>query len=211
MRTMTELGRSTLEMLGVLGIISVLSVGGLNGYAKAMHKYRVHKAVSYVSDAIVEYQSFIKRQVGAYPTDTDTMADAALQYGLLSTCQPQSSEIAGSNYQVCRFPLGEIYPRFFTTTLSDGVYYTYMLYVTLTRDRSQSCVDFLNYKWDQVVPQKFWRRGKLWLSSNHGDKVLYSATVNKLNLTEIQEACSLYCETKAAYCSVVFDLTTLGY
>ena len=34
-------GRSMVEMLGVLAIMGVLSVGGLAGYGKVMHKYRV--------------------------------------------------------------------------------------------------------------------------------------------------------------------------
>lgn len=35
-----EKGRSMIEMLGVLAIIAVLSVGGLNGFSKAMRIYR---------------------------------------------------------------------------------------------------------------------------------------------------------------------------
>ena len=34
-----ELGRSMVEMLGVLAIIGVLSVGAISGYSKAMDKY----------------------------------------------------------------------------------------------------------------------------------------------------------------------------
>ena len=211
MNKIKETGRSMIEMISVLAVIGVLSAGGLKGYTKAMHKYRVHKSITYVTDAIVEYQSFLKRPIGNYPSESATMAENAQKYELLSTCKIGTSEIAGASYQVCRFALGEVYPRFFMTTKEDGVYYTYMLYATFTKDRENACVDFLNYRWDQVVPQKFWRRGKLWLTSNHGDRVMYSAKINKLNLTDIQQACSTYCEPQAAYCSVVFDLTTLGY
>ncbi len=35
-RGMTSLGRSMLEMLGVLAVIGVLSVGALSGYSKAI-------------------------------------------------------------------------------------------------------------------------------------------------------------------------------
>ena len=38
-----ELGRSMVEMLGVLAIIGVLSVGAISGYSKAMTKYRINK------------------------------------------------------------------------------------------------------------------------------------------------------------------------
>ncbi len=38
-----ELGRSMVEMLGVLAIIGVLSVGAISGYSKAMLKYKLNK------------------------------------------------------------------------------------------------------------------------------------------------------------------------
>ena len=44
-----ENGRSMIEMLGVLAIIGVLSVGGIAGYSKAMHKYRVNKAIEQIT------------------------------------------------------------------------------------------------------------------------------------------------------------------
>lgn len=40
------LGRSMIEMLGVLAIIAVLSVGGIAGYSKAMTKWKINKAMS---------------------------------------------------------------------------------------------------------------------------------------------------------------------
>jgi len=45
----TQRGRSMIEMLGVLAIIGVLSVGGIAGYSKAMHKYRVNKAIEQIT------------------------------------------------------------------------------------------------------------------------------------------------------------------
>ena len=45
-----SLGRSMIEMLGVLAIIGVLSVGGIAGYSKAMEKIHVNKIVNMVSD-----------------------------------------------------------------------------------------------------------------------------------------------------------------
>ena len=43
MRKVCELGRSMVEMLGVLAIIGVLSVGGIAGYSKAMRKHKLNK------------------------------------------------------------------------------------------------------------------------------------------------------------------------
>ena len=39
------LGRSMIEMLGVLAIVGVLSVGGIAGYSKAMEKFKLNKAL----------------------------------------------------------------------------------------------------------------------------------------------------------------------
>lgn len=38
-----QLGRSMVEMLGVLAIIGVLSVGAIAGYSKAMHKHKLNQ------------------------------------------------------------------------------------------------------------------------------------------------------------------------
>ena len=47
-----ELGRSMVEMLGVLAIIGVLSVGALAGYSKAMMKYKLNKHAEQISELI---------------------------------------------------------------------------------------------------------------------------------------------------------------
>ena len=44
-RQANPLGRSMIEMLGVLAIIGVLSVGGIAGYSKAMEKFKLNKAM----------------------------------------------------------------------------------------------------------------------------------------------------------------------
>lgn len=45
----TSLGRSMVEMLGVLAIIGVLSVGAIAGYSKAMMKYKLNKQSEQIS------------------------------------------------------------------------------------------------------------------------------------------------------------------
>ena len=47
-----ELGRSMVEMLGVLAIIGVLSVGALSGYNKAMMKYKLNEHAYQISQLI---------------------------------------------------------------------------------------------------------------------------------------------------------------
>ncbi|MBQ6854077.1 MAG: hypothetical protein IJO11_01370, partial [Alphaproteobacteria bacterium] len=43
-----EIGRSMVEILGVLAVIGVLSVGGIIGYKYAMDKYRTNDIVESV-------------------------------------------------------------------------------------------------------------------------------------------------------------------
>ena len=55
----SQLGRSMIEMLGVLAIIAVLSVGGIAGYSKAMMKWKINKMIedyTMLMTGLMEYQ-----------------------------------------------------------------------------------------------------------------------------------------------------------
>ncbi len=58
-----QIGRSMIEMLGVLAIIGVLSVGGIAGYSKAMEKFKINKMIAEYNNitfALIEnYQSIL--------------------------------------------------------------------------------------------------------------------------------------------------------
>ena len=54
----SNVGRSMIEMLGVLAIIGVLSVGGIAGYSKAMEMWKINKAIegySYMTQGLMEH------------------------------------------------------------------------------------------------------------------------------------------------------------
>ena len=53
----SQMGRSMIEMLGVLAIIGVLSVGGLAGYTRAMRSNRVNNIVDYTNRCWVAVRS----------------------------------------------------------------------------------------------------------------------------------------------------------
>ena len=55
-----QTGRSMIEMLGVLAIIGVLSVGGIAGYSKAMHRYKVNKTIEQITLIAGNIRSFFK-------------------------------------------------------------------------------------------------------------------------------------------------------
>ncbi len=66
-----EIGRSMVEMLGVLAIIGVLSVGAIAGYSKAMFKYKSNKQAEQLStiiSAVSRYQNDLRLNDGS--TDT---------------------------------------------------------------------------------------------------------------------------------------------
>ncbi len=211
MKKISELGRSMVEMLGVLAIIGVISGGGLAGYSKAMYLYQMHNTVSFVSQALINYSLFVQRDVRDYPNDRTKMAENAHNFTLLPECVPQESALGDSTYQVCRAPLGEIYPRFFTNNTSEGFYYTYMLYVTFLKNRQKACSDFLSRNWDRIVPEKVWRKGKLWLISNQGESVVYGTGGGGLNLSNLANNCEALCGEGNSFCAVVFDFTGVKY
>lgn len=58
---LTELGRSMVEMLGVLAVIGVLSIVGLQGYKKAMNKIKANELMDI---AVKVYNENLARQTG---------------------------------------------------------------------------------------------------------------------------------------------------
>lgn len=66
---LNELGRSMIEMLGVLAIVGVLSVGGIAGFNKAMKTYRLNKGVEefvvFIRELMFYHDSWIKYTKGS--------------------------------------------------------------------------------------------------------------------------------------------------
>ncbi len=63
-----QLGRSMVEMLGVLAIIGVLSVGAISGYSKAMMKYKLNKQAEQANtiiNACIRYLNDLRIKTGA--------------------------------------------------------------------------------------------------------------------------------------------------
>ncbi|MGN0911698.1 MAG: hypothetical protein ACI4OE_00165 [Alphaproteobacteria bacterium] len=59
-----SVGRSMIEMLGVLAIIGVLTVGGIAGYSKAMEKYKMNKIISeysFMISGLLEHLNNLKQ------------------------------------------------------------------------------------------------------------------------------------------------------
>ena len=87
-RQTNPIGRSMIEMLGVLAIIGVLSVGGIAGYSKAMEKFKINKTIQQIAEITTNIQTLYLQQddfnglsnttavqMGVVPDDLKTNAD----------------------------------------------------------------------------------------------------------------------------------------
>ena len=61
-RQTNPIGRSMIEMLGVLAIIGVLSVGGIAGYSKAMEQFRINKMIDNIAMIITNIRTLYIQQ-----------------------------------------------------------------------------------------------------------------------------------------------------
>ncbi len=79
-----SVGRSMIEMLGVLAIVGVLSVGGIAGYSKAMEKFKVNKLLD-------EYTMLIYGLLGnANEFRNQSQTESRNQIGLIDYAQAAS-------------------------------------------------------------------------------------------------------------------------
>ena len=61
-RQTNPIGRSMIEMLGVLAIIGVLSVGGIAGYSKAMTKFKINKTMQQIAEIATNIRTLYAQQ-----------------------------------------------------------------------------------------------------------------------------------------------------
>ena len=78
-RQTNPIGRSMIEMLGVLAIIGVLSVGGIAGYSKAMIKFKTNTLLQQISTIISNTQILYTQQKDHEGLDSET----AIQMGII--------------------------------------------------------------------------------------------------------------------------------
>ena len=72
-------GRSMIEMLGVLAIIGVLSVGGIQGYSKAMTKFKINKTMQQIAEIATNIRTLYIQQ-----NDFNSLSNTtAVQMGII--------------------------------------------------------------------------------------------------------------------------------
>lgn len=123
-----QLGRSMVEMLGVLAIIGVLSVGALSGYSTAMNKYQLNKYTQQTSEIIA--------------TVISTISD---KYYTISSSQTDVAELL---FKLNALPDGAIYKgntdiaTSLETTISLGIRPSEVfLYILISYNKNSTSVD----------------------------------------------------------------------
>ncbi|MBQ8870343.1 MAG: hypothetical protein IJ019_03090 [Alphaproteobacteria bacterium] len=216
----SEVGRSMLEMLGVLAIVGILSVGGMSGYGVAMRKYKISSTKDAVLDTLKRYGELKNEGFEYYRIEGADAIEEIKEYDFINPCNVQVSAIPGaSGYKVCKLPLGEQYVK--VVPIWEYVY-SYMYFVTLVPANVEACTSILTSGWEEVLPAEWWNFGRLWIGSEAGRLDIYgsSTTFNnqtiythysimRRTLSEINDDCSVICNNDLEYCTIVFDF--LGY
>ncbi len=140
-----QLGRSMVEMLGVLAIIGVLSAGALAGYSKAMFKHKVNQSIDIFQGVLQRLIELDQSNLG--DDFVINNAEAQEQYGLIQNCQ----KVEGSAYgdSSCQLPIGYLdTDLYFYEGMLNGI-------VLVRFNDANSCIAFSSAPWDQVIPQDF--------------------------------------------------------
>ena len=205
----SQIGRSMIEMLGVLAIIGVLSVGGIAGYSKAMEKFKVNKAISEYSMLILG----LIDQIESFHSITGSLyvgvVDVAISAGLIPNSWNKLDSISINDAYGNRLQLFvNTYEKTFvidfylggTTKHEDNKIYSDNFSTKLCEELFSNLAVPLHYAVKSVG---------LFRSSNQsityrGDNycVKSSDCLNHMTLSEIYNTCSACTENDA--CSVVF-------
>ena len=193
-------------MLGVLAIIGVLSVGGIMGYSKAMHRYRVNKTIEIMSKVFHNFDVI---------TSTKIVGDEAefyepeemIKLGFIDKedC-PIGEEWGGS---VSELPIGQSdwAMVFYATPQNDygnpNKFNGEFVLNFTGANKVEQCIDFVSHDWLSIIPRKWWiPEGSISIYTPDGVTYIYDYSGNygltadtKPTLEQIVDACGK-CEGK---------------
>jgi len=203
-------GRSMVEMLGVLAVIGVLSVGGMSAYGIGMKKYKISSLKDTVLHTLKIYGNLSYTGLDYYRIEGADAQEEIKEYNFISPCQLDSSAIPGaSGYKVCRLPLGEQYIKIVPMEGRENMY-SYMYFVTLTPSNAEVCSALLTAGWEELLPNDWWTRGKMWITSQNGSETLYGQTYTiPRSMAYKSKVCAKICKDSLKYCTIIFDF--VGY
>ena len=145
-----EIGRSMIEMLGVLAIIGVLSVGGITGYSKAMERFKINKTIDEISTIIANTQTLYAQQKAVSGTRISGTAEVSYYWGKYNGFYNQTAIAADivppemiKNNKIINAFNGEV----ILSTQKYGDYFS-LVFKNLSRN---ACTALATYDWGQAI------------------------------------------------------------
>lgn len=182
-----QLGRSMIEMLGVLSIVGVLSVAGITGFNKAWRKHRVNQTVDIMTQIFSNYIEGKSKGVftsllsgDSLSSDDDDMLERLVASGIYDNC---IFEIAPNEDKSCKLPIGNLTFWINNTTAEFHIFF-------YGGGQTQKCVDFTSFPWDTLLPNN----AKFEVNGDYSGTLVGAGYFNG----EAKEYTSSYSPTQAA-------------
>ena len=205
---LAQSGRSMIEMLGVLAIIGVLSVGGIMGYSKAMHRYRVNKTIEIMSKVFHNFDVITSTKIVG-DGDAFYEPEEMIKLGFIDKedCPIGEGQWGDS---VCELPIGQLDWDFYFFSNSENQYgnpnkFYGEFWLDFTgANKVEQCIDFVSHDWLSIIPRKWWiPEGYISIYTGDDDTYIYDYSGEasdlpadtKPTLEQIVDACGK-CEGK---------------
>ena len=200
-----SLGRSMIEMLGVLAIIGVLSVGGIAGYSKAMMKFKINKTIEQMSMILANTRILYSSQ-GNY--------SGLYGYG---TYIEGIKPIIGETDEFLS-PFGG-----YNWLESEGSHNSEMFHLTFSALPKEACMELATLNWGTEQSSGIVGLGigigyVSWVAFNHYDDCINSSTSEHIVENSTYEILYTACKTKlpippataAEYCNICAEAGDCG-
>ena len=154
-----QLGRSMIEMLGVLAIIGVLSVAGIAGYSKAMTKFKTNKVIDEVMTIANNIKTLYANQKNYESLfDIDWKASGIIP-----------AEMYDENGEIKNAFNGEVLlSAAFGDGHMDGLHYTMEAYsIYISNIPEDACMEFATQSWQNYF-------GAITIGSNIAKDLMYN-------------------------------------
>ena len=208
-----DLGRSMIEILGVLAIVGILSVGAISGYSKAMFKYKLIKtAEDYTTffQEVLPYKKELEALRGAKAGDGDYYWLTPLLDDMQLVPKTWSRTVIPSKGQegfidrmgnyVWPFIRVENNKLNFNILITDSET-SVIICETLYREVIMQFSDILNYT--TTVKDKNGGSEKYYYGNMYCNGKIRKC-IKDMSLKDIDEVCS-FCASDNRYCALVVD------
>ncbi|MGN0913099.1 MAG: hypothetical protein ACI4OE_07375 [Alphaproteobacteria bacterium] len=201
----SSVGRSMIEMLGVLAIVGVLTVGGIAGYSKAMEQYKLNKVLnqySHLLQGLIEYGGKMRNS----GNDDVQLGDAVNAIGLIPSTWHYRNDSGLQNFQDDIGNIVHIVSR------EGNLVFNLSLRANDAQFSSKTCVNFFQYIFQPLhstfkrivmfdrsgVNQNQWYYGDSLCSNYH--------CLNNMTLSAMHNACGYCAEREGSGCFLVIQL-----